>query len=85
MLVPALVLAISAPAAAQDNTEYFLSPDLGEVAAPAAIDPLQHHTSLTVTVQSTKAATDPFGANPVMSVIAAASTSGKAPNPLTHR
>ena len=85
MLLPALVLVISAPAAAQDNPESFLSPDLVEAAAPAAIDPLQHHTSLTVAVQSTKAATDPFGANPVMSVIAAASTSGKAQNPLTHR
>ena len=84
MLVPALVLAISAPAAAQDSPA-FLSPDLVEAAPPAAIDPLQHHTSLTVAVQSTKAATDPFGANPVMSAIATPSPSGKAPNPLTHR
>jgi hypothetical protein len=66
MLVPALVLAISAPGA-------------------AAIDPLLNHTSGTVAVQSTKAATDPFGANPVMSVILMPDTSGKARNPLTHR
>ena len=66
MLVPALVLAISAPGA-------------------AAIDPLQHHTSAAVAVQSTKAATDPFGVNPVMSAIASADTSGKAKNPLTHQ
>ena len=66
MLLPALVLGISAPAV-------------------AAIDPLQHHTGAPVAAQSTKAATDPFGANPVMSVIAAADTTGTAKNPLTHR
>jgi hypothetical protein len=67
MLVPALVLAISAPV------------------APGTIDPLQHHAAVTVAVQSTKAATDPFGAKPVMSVIAPVDTSGIAKNPLTHR
>lgn len=66
MLLPALVLGVSALAA-------------------EAIDPLQHHTGVTVTVQSTKAATDPFGVNPVMSIVAAADTSGTSRNPLTHR
>ena len=67
MLVPALILAISASV------------------APGAIDPLLNRNSVTVAMQSTKAATDPFGAQPVMSVIVAKDTSGIAKNPLTHR